>query len=78
MSINFWLECVIDAYLIAVAKGRDWQSACAEVEQTYKGPIRVLSQVDLPSKGIRYSRQHIARKVANKTFPKPFQLPSAA
>jgi hypothetical protein len=78
MSTNFWLESVVDAFLIAAAQGRDWQSACAEAEQTSKGPVRVLTQADFRAKGIRYSRQHIARKVANKTFPAPFQLPSSS
>jgi hypothetical protein len=78
VSVNFWFEHVIDAYLTAVAQGRDWRSACAEAERTNKGPVRVLTQADfLPAKGIRYSRQHIARKVADKTFPAPFKLPDA-
>jgi hypothetical protein len=76
-GLNYWFEYVIDAYLTAAAQGRDWQSACADAERTNKGPVRVLTQADLPSKGIRYSRQHIARKVADKTFPAPFKLPDA-
>jgi len=75
-SINYWFEHVIDAYLTAAAARRDWQSECAEAERTNKGPVRVLTQADLPAKGIRYSRQHIARKVEEKTFPPPFKLPS--
>jgi predicted DNA-binding transcriptional regulator AlpA len=78
MSVNFWLESVIDAFLLAVAQGRDWKSACAEAERTSKSPLRVLTQADLAAKGLRYSRQHVARKVANKTFPPPFQLPSSS
>jgi hypothetical protein len=76
MSINYWLEPVIDAFLLAAAQGRDWQEACAEAEQKAKGqPLRVLTQADLPAKGIKYSRQHIARKVGDRTFPPPFKLP---
>jgi hypothetical protein len=43
MSVNFWLESVIDAFLLAVAQGRDWKSACAEAERTSKSPLRVLT-----------------------------------
>jgi hypothetical protein len=75
VSINFWFEHILDAYLAAAAHGRDWQSACAEAEKTNKGPRRVLTSADLRSKGIPYSRQHIARKVAARTFPAPFKLP---
>jgi hypothetical protein len=75
MSVNFWFEHIVDAYLKAVAKGRDWQSACADAEQITDRPLRVLTQKDLRSKGIHFSRQHIARKVAARTFPAPFKLP---
>jgi hypothetical protein len=77
MSVNFWFEHVIDAYLRAVAQGRDWHAACAEAEQANKNcQIRVLTHKGLRAKGISYSRQHIARRVAAKTFPAPFNLPS--
>jgi predicted DNA-binding transcriptional regulator AlpA len=76
VSINYWLEHVVDAYLVAVAEGRDWQSACAEAERANKGPIRVLSQADLAQKGIPYSRQHVNRRVRDGTFPPPFKLPA--
>lgn len=76
MSVNFWFEHVVDAYLKAVAQGRDWRSACADAEQAKKNqPVRVLTHKGLRAKGITYSRQHIARRVAGKTFPKPFNLP---
>jgi hypothetical protein len=75
VSINYWFEHVIDAYLTAVAHGRDWQSACAEAERINKGPVRVLTQANLAAKGIPYSRQHIYRKVSDGTFPAPFQFP---
>jgi hypothetical protein len=76
MSVNYWFEHILDAYLTAVAQGRDWRAACAEAERTNKGPVRVLTQADLPSKGIHYSRQHIRRKIDDGTFPAPFKLPS--
>jgi hypothetical protein len=76
MSINLWFEHVIDSYLLAVAQGRDWEAACADAERANKGkPLRVLTHKDLRSKGIGYSRQHIARRVAANTFPAPFNLP---
>jgi hypothetical protein len=76
MSINLWFEHVIDGYLLAVAQGHDWKSACADAERANKGkPLRVLTCKDLQSKGISYSRQHIARRVAANTFPAPFNLP---
>ena len=78
MSCNFWFEHIIDAYLLAVAHGRDWQAACAEAEQSIKNrEIRLLDHKRLRAKGITYSRQHIARRVEAKTFPPPFNLPSA-
>jgi hypothetical protein len=78
MSINFWFEHILDAYLAAVADGRDWHDAVAEAERTHKGSRRVLTQGDLRTKGIRYSRQHTKRRVDKGTFPAPFQLPSEA
>ena len=76
MSVNFWFEHIIDAYLIAAAQGRDWRAACAEAEQTNKDrAVRVLTHKDLRAKGLKYSRQHIGRRVAAKTFPAPFNLP---
>jgi hypothetical protein len=57
-------------------QGRDWKSACADAERANKSkPLRVLTHKDLRSKGIGYSRQHIARRVAANTFPAPFNLP---
>ena len=39
---------------------------------------RVLTQKDLgPKKGIKYSRQHLDRKVTDGTFPPPFHLPGS-
>jgi predicted DNA-binding transcriptional regulator AlpA len=76
MSLNFWFEHTIDAYLTAAAKGTDWRKACAAAEQaTANVPRRVLTQKDLKQKGLKFSRQHIARKIANGTFPAPFKLP---
>jgi hypothetical protein len=77
MSVNFWFEHIIDAYLKAVADGHDWREACADAEKANKGrPVRVLTQKNLRAqKGITYTRQHLARRVAAKTFPAPFNLP---
>ena len=77
MSINLWFEHQIDSYLVACAQGLDWRKAVAEAECVLgNAPRRVLTQKDLRErKGIRYSRQHISRKVENGTFPPPFQLP---
>jgi prophage regulatory protein len=36
--------------------------------------MKVLSHRDLPSKGIRWSRQHIHRLVREGRFPPPFKL----
>jgi hypothetical protein len=75
VAINFWFENVIDAYLSALAEGRDWKAAVSEAKIS-KEPRRVLTQKDLrPEKGIGYSRQHLTKKIRNGTFPRPFQLP---
>jgi len=77
VAFNFWFEHVIDTYLIALATGADWKAACAEAECNYTGPVRVLSREDLATvKGIRFSRQHIDKKVRDGMFPRPFQTPS--
>ena len=80
MSVNFWFEHIIDAYLKAVANGLDWREACAAAEHANKNrPVVILTQKDLSAKkGIKYTRQHIARRVAEKTFPAPFNLPGPA
>jgi hypothetical protein len=72
---NLWFEHIIDAYLLACAEGRDWQEAVAEAERTIGDrPRRVLTRVDLrEKKGIPFSRQYLAEKVRERTFPKPFQ-----
>jgi len=75
MSLNFWFENVIDAYLIAVARGEDWRKACAAAQASADQPQRVLTQKGLQAKGLTYSRQHLARKIAAGTFPRPFKLP---
>ena len=77
MAVNLWLECVIDAFLRACAEGRDWREECAAAEQAARNmPLRVLTQPDLKTrKGIRYSRQHLHRRIKRKTFPAPFQFP---
>lgn len=75
MSLNFWFEDVIDAFLDACARGEDWRPACAAAQANAKKPRRVLTRKDLKTRGIRYSRQHLARRVAAGTFPAPFQLP---
>ena len=76
MAVNLWFEHIIDAYLRACVAGRDWQIECAAAEQAIGDePRRVLTQADLKKKGIAYSRQHVARRVRNRTFPPPFQLP---
>jgi predicted anti-sigma-YlaC factor YlaD len=73
---NFWFEHVVDAFLQACAEGRDWKQAVAEAERAeLDAPRRVLTQKDLKAKGVRYSRQHVAKRVARGTFPRPFQLP---
>ena len=75
MARNFWLEHVIDTYLLACASGTDWRGACAEAERTHTGTVRVLTREDLAtSKGIVFSRQHIDRMVRAGTFPSPFQI----
>lgn len=77
MAFNFWFEHVIDAYLRACAADADWKAACAEAERSHTGPVRVLMREDLAtSKGIRFGRQHIDRKVRDGMFPRPFQTPS--
>jgi hypothetical protein len=75
MSWNFWFEHTIDAYLEACARGDDWRKACAAAEANTAKPRRVLTQKSLKAKGLSYSRQHLARKVAAGTFPAPFKLP---
>jgi hypothetical protein len=77
VSINFWFEHTLDAYLRACAENRDWREAVEEAERNIGNtPRRVLTQRAFRSKGITYSRQHIDRKVREKTFPPPFQLPN--
>jgi hypothetical protein len=75
MALNLWFEHVIDAYLTACAEGRDWREACAAAEQSAgNAPRKVLTAKDLKvKKGLRYSRQHLAKKVKGGGFPKPFQ-----
>ena len=75
MSINFWYEHVIDAYLDACARGEDWRAACAAAQANSNTPRRVITQKGLKAKGITYSRQHIRRKIDAGAFPAPFQLP---
>src|SRR5262249_54986468 len=76
MSVNFWFEHIIDAYLKAVAQGGDWRSACADAEQATKNqPVRVLTHKGRRAKATNYARQPTAGGVAGKTFPKPFNLP---
>jgi len=72
VPINLWFENVIDAYLLACARGQDWQEACTTAEQA-TGPRRVLTQKDLVAKGVGYSRQHLSKKIRGGAFPKPFQ-----
>jgi hypothetical protein len=79
MSFNLWFEDVIDAFLGAAAEGRDWRAAVADANKANRGrPRRILTQEGLRAKGIRYSRQHIRRRVVAGTFPAPFQLPQGA
>jgi hypothetical protein len=75
MAVNLWFEHVIDAYLDACAQGRDWRAAVAVAEKAAgDAPRRVLTQQDLKlQKGLRYSRQHLAKKVRGGAFPPPFQ-----
>jgi hypothetical protein len=76
VPFNLWFEHQIDAYLRACAEGRDWRPAVAEAETAIgDAPRRILTQRDLQQKGVHFSRQHIARKVGDGTFPPPFQLP---
>jgi hypothetical protein len=76
MAVNFWLECVIDAYIASRARGEDWHEPCAKAEQDARNqPLRVLTQKDLkPQKGIPYSRVHIGRLVGDDLFPPPFNF----
>ena len=77
MALNFWFEHTVDAFLKACATGTDWKAACSEAERTHTGPVRVLSREDLATvKGIRFSRQHLDKKVRDGMFPRPFQTPS--
>jgi hypothetical protein len=76
-SINFWFEHVIDAYLEASERGVDWRGACAAAQANATWPLRVLTQKDLKTKGLTYSRQHTRRKINDGTFPPPFQLPAS-
>jgi hypothetical protein len=76
VSVNLWFEHHIDAFLTACAQGRDWRAACAEAERNIGDkPRRVLTQRGLFEKGIRYSRQHLVRRVADGNFPAPFRMP---
>jgi hypothetical protein len=75
MAVNFWLESVIQAYLSALAEGRDWRAA-VNAAKASKEPCRVLTQKDLQAKGIKYSRQHLTKLLRKGTFPRPFQLPA--
>lgn len=78
MSFNFWLEAVIDAYVDACARGEDWREPCAAAPAKVGASRRVLTLQDLKTvKGIRYSRQHISRKITNGTFPAPFKFADA-
>jgi hypothetical protein len=74
---NLWIEAVVDAYLLALAHGRDWRAAVVEAERVNaETPLRVLTREDLKEKkGIPFSRQHLARRVREGTFPRPFQAP---
>jgi len=76
-SLNFWFDHIINAYLDACAKGKDWQEAVAAAERDHGNKPRVvLTQKELKvRKGITYSRQHIKRRVKGGTFPAPFHLP---
>ncbi len=77
MGFNYWWEHVVDAYLTACAEGRDWRQAVAAAEAAHgHAPRKALTQKDLKSKGVPYSRQHIDRNVRLGTFPKPFKLPT--
>jgi hypothetical protein len=41
MSINYWFERVIDAYLVAVAQGRDWRQHMARISgKTFPPPFK--------------------------------------
>jgi hypothetical protein len=75
-SVNLWFEHIIDAYLRACAEGGDWHAACAAAEQAIgNGPLRVLTREDLKTKGLKYSRQHLKRRINAGTFPPAFRLP---
>jgi predicted anti-sigma-YlaC factor YlaD len=76
MAFNLWWDHIIEAYLRACAEGRDWHEAVAEAEAAHgDAPRKALTQKDLKSKGLPYSRQHIDRNVRSGRFPQPFQLP---
>ena len=76
VSVNFWFEHVVDAYLEACARGLDWREAVAEAERNIGDkPRRVLTQKAFEAKGIHYSRQHVTKRVREGVFPRPFQLP---
>lgn len=76
MSLNFWFNHIIDAYLEACARGADWHEAVADAERGIGNrPRVVLTQKDLKTKkGLTFSRQHIRRKIDDGTFPPPFKL----
>jgi hypothetical protein len=77
MGYCLWFSHVIDAYLRACAEGTDWREACAAAERAHgAAPRRALTRKDLKTeKGIPYSRQHLAKKIAGGTFPPPFKAP---
>ena len=72
VSINFWFEHIIDAYLDACARGVDWRAACATAEANSNKPRRVITQKGLKAKGLPYSRQHIRRKINPARFRRLF------
>jgi hypothetical protein len=77
VSINYWFAHVVDAYLLACAEGRTQQEAVAAAEAApAPDGLRVLTQKDLRSRGISYSRQHVTRLVAAGNFPRPFSMPT--
>ena len=76
-SVNFWLESVVDAYILACAQGHDRRAAVAEAERAAGcGSQRILTRKDLAARGLRFSRQHLHRRIKEGTFPAGFQLPS--
>ena len=73
MSMNYWLEHVLDAYLRAVAEGRNWQSACAEAERANKGPMESWPKQTWPRRASPTLASTSPGKYTPRHFPRAVQ-----